>query len=148
MKALFVGRFQPFHKGHLHAIKHVPENFDELVVIIGSSNESGTEKNPYSYELRERMIRAFFKDAPVVPIPDVYDDDKWVNLILKAVPDFDVVVTGNPWTQHCFRSRGFKVQEPDFLKPDIYNGTHIRQLQKEGKPWKDLVPEEVAELIS
>ncbi|MEM3766696.1 MAG: adenylyltransferase/cytidyltransferase family protein, partial [Candidatus Bathyarchaeia archaeon] len=31
-RGLFVGRFQPFHKGHLHVIKEILSEVDELVI--------------------------------------------------------------------------------------------------------------------
>lgn len=54
MKALFIGRFQPFHSGHLDAIKQISE--DEIIIGVGSSQYSGTEDNPHSFEERKKMI--------------------------------------------------------------------------------------------
>lgn len=34
-RGLFVGRFQPFHLGHLHVIKELLEKVDELIIAIG-----------------------------------------------------------------------------------------------------------------
>ena len=53
-KALFIGRFQPFHQGHLDAIKQISE--DEIIIGIGSSQYSKTDDNPYSFEERQKMI--------------------------------------------------------------------------------------------
>jgi len=55
MIALFIGRFQPFHSGHLDAIKQISE--EEIIIGIGSSQYSKTEENPYSFEERKKMIK-------------------------------------------------------------------------------------------
>jgi nicotinamide-nucleotide adenylyltransferase len=53
-KALFIGRFQPFHPGHLDAIKQISE--PEIIIGIGSSQYSKTTDNPYSFAERKTMI--------------------------------------------------------------------------------------------
>lgn len=45
--ALFVGRFQPFHLGHLKVIKDILKKNDFIVIAIGSSDEKNTDKNPF-----------------------------------------------------------------------------------------------------
>jgi len=47
---LIIGRFQPFHNGHLYAIKNALKKVDELVIAIGSSQYVNTEDNPFSFE--------------------------------------------------------------------------------------------------
>ncbi|TMI56005.1 nicotinamide-nucleotide adenylyltransferase, partial [Candidatus Bathyarchaeota archaeon] len=39
---LYVGRFQPFHLGHLEAVRHILSKVDELVVVVGSAHDSHT----------------------------------------------------------------------------------------------------------
>ena len=46
-RALFIGRFQPFHNGHLNVIKTLLENHKEVVVVIGSAQEENTAENPF-----------------------------------------------------------------------------------------------------
>ncbi|MFB0514560.1 MAG: adenylyltransferase/cytidyltransferase family protein, partial [Candidatus Bathyarchaeia archaeon] len=36
-RGLFVGRFQPIHKGHVKAISDILKQVDELVIVIGSA---------------------------------------------------------------------------------------------------------------
>ena len=36
-RGLYVGRFQPFHLGHLGAVKSILEDVEELVIVIGSA---------------------------------------------------------------------------------------------------------------
>ena len=104
-KALFVGRFQPLHKGHLHAMRRILQRFDELVVAIGSINKADGG-NPFSFGERKQMIRLalgkkLMKRARVIGVPDVGKDKKWAKSIAEKM-DFDVVVTGNGWVRRCF----------------------------------------------
>ena len=43
---IMVGRFQTLHIGHEQMIRTGLELCDEVGIFIGSSQESGTEKNP------------------------------------------------------------------------------------------------------
>ena len=51
-----VGRFLAFHNGHADMMKKALEICDEVTVLIGSSQESGTEKNPFPYKVRENFF--------------------------------------------------------------------------------------------
>ncbi|MFZ0222198.1 MAG: adenylyltransferase/cytidyltransferase family protein, partial [Candidatus Nitrosopolaris sp.] len=39
-RGIFVGRFQPFHLGHMATIKFALEKVEELVIVIGSAQLS------------------------------------------------------------------------------------------------------------
>ena len=84
-KALFVGRFQPMHLGHLKVIKWILKKYDKVIIVIGSSQDSFTDKNPFTLEERKKMIQKTLrsekilkKKYSIIGIPDVYDDDVWV----------------------------------------------------------------------
>ncbi|MEM1589096.1 MAG: adenylyltransferase/cytidyltransferase family protein, partial [Candidatus Bathyarchaeia archaeon] len=47
-RGLFVGRFQPFHKGHLQAVKEILDEVDELVIVVGSAQYSHRIDNPFT----------------------------------------------------------------------------------------------------
>ncbi|HDH28034.1 MAG TPA: nicotinamide-nucleotide adenylyltransferase, partial [Euryarchaeota archaeon] len=52
MRALLIGRFQPFHKGHLAVIKKILSEADELIIVVGSSQHRGAVENPFSADER------------------------------------------------------------------------------------------------
>ena len=111
---LFIGRFQPFHKGHLQDIKEALKEVDELIIAIGSSQFSHTEENPFSVDERIEMIEDTLiandiSDYTIFPIPDIGNDSKWVEHIELIVPQFDVVFTGNELTEKLFREKKYKV---------------------------------------
>ena len=56
-KALFIGRFQPFHKGHLHALEGILADGYEVIMALGSTQESHTLMNPLTVEERKDIIK-------------------------------------------------------------------------------------------
>ena len=92
---LYLGRFQPFHQGHRYVVEKALKQCDKLIIAIGSSQESRTKKNPFSYEERKQLIlRAYFADnytldrIIIVPVPDrlLYNDDNtWGQYVLDQV---------------------------------------------------------------
>lgn len=83
-----VGRFQMPHIGHTGMIRTALSICDRTAVFIGSSQESGTEKNPFSYEEREELLRLIFGDVPEIwPLPDlgVGNNPVWGEYVLDNV---------------------------------------------------------------
>lgn len=146
---LFLGRFQPLHNGHLAAIREVAPQVDKLYIGIGSANESGTERNPFTVEQREEMVRAVTRELPIVEIVKVPDfpgrDDLWMEYIREHLPELDVVFTGNPTVRELFESGGYKVVGIQMIEG--VSGTEIRGLMKSGGDWQSMVPEQVAEIL-
>jgi len=151
MKALFVGRFQPMHLGHLKVIKWILKKYDKIFIAIGSSQESNTNKNPFTFEERKIMTqntlnseRIEKKKYEIFGIPDVHDDKAWVENILKKAK-FDVVFTKNPWTKRCFEAFNIPVKEHPMF--DNISGSKIRKMIENNDDWQELVPEEVQKII-
>lgn len=151
---LFVGRFQPFHLGHLAGIKAVLERVEELVIVVGSAEYSHSDKNPFTAGERVEMIRAALKEANVdpsrymtIPIRDVHIHATWAPFIVSQVPRFDIVFTNEPLTSRLFRERGYRVEKIPFFERKAYSATEIRRRILKRKNWESLVPRSVAELI-
>ena len=149
-RALFIGRFQPFHHGHLHIAKTLSKKFDDLIIGIGSSQEKNTEENPFSYNERKKMIQNTLKNNKIknfkiYPIPDLYDDFKWTNYILENLPKFNVAYSGNDWTIRCFKKHRIKAVKIKLVK-DL-SSTKIRELIKNNKSWENLVPKEICDYL-
>ena len=85
---ILVGRFQTLHRGHETMIDTALCLCKRVAVFIGSSQESGTEKNPYPYLLREQMLRCLYKDSiGIHPLPDigVGNNARWGEYVLSCV---------------------------------------------------------------
>lgn len=81
-----IGRFQPFHNGHKHLIETAYDNCDELVVFIGSSQESRTLKNPFTFQERWRMLYDELciqggRNIIFTPLADTATNQEWIDSI-------------------------------------------------------------------
>lgn len=104
---LIIGRFQSFHKGHEFLIKHGLKLCKRVYLYIGSSQESDTATNPFSYELRKKMITSVFakevltKRLIIKPLPDMGygNNTQWGLYVLNHIKndfgvDIDLYITG------------------------------------------------------
>lgn len=158
--ALFIGRFQPLHKGHIYSLTKALGVGERVVIGIGSSNLHD-EKNPWSYGERRKMWEVVGKErgwrekvAAIWELPDVFDDTKWGAMIEDKlqeliVPVAEVVGVGNnEWTNRVLRERGMAVVESGLYKRGELEGIRIRELMAKGDPsWRERVPREIVELI-
>jgi len=150
---LFVGRFQPFHKGHLEAIKYALKHVDRLVIVIGSAQKSHELNNPFTAGERVEMIWRTLKTLNVldrvllIPVPDVENHNLWVPLVSSLVPKYSVVFSNDPLTLELFREAGIETKEVPLKNRSLYKATEVRRRISEGKEWKDLVPREVADYL-
>ncbi|HBB38449.1 MAG: Nicotinamide-nucleotide adenylyltransferase [Candidatus Magasanikbacteria bacterium GW2011_GWD2_43_18] len=145
-KALYIGRFQPFHLGHVYALSQITE--PEIIIGIGSSQYSRTDDNPYTYEERKRMIESSWQDIPatILPIPDIHDEEQWAAHVLNITGPVDVIYTGNAWVKKLFEHAGYNVKDITIQNP--YSGTTIRQLMKaQDAAWEHMVPHGVPDII-
>jgi len=150
-RALFVGRFQPFHLGHMKAIKEILEGNREIVIAIGSAQEGRTPENPFTLEERKQMIEKSLKEAniknyKILSVKDFNNDEKWAGSI-RDLAKFNVVYTMNLWTERCFEKIGIPVKRHRLYENDRYSGTEIRKRILEDKEWRNLVPVSVAKFI-
>ncbi len=153
LTCLFVGRFQPFHNGHLMVVKGMTKVCGRVVVAIGSADKHHAEKNPFTAEERKEMIQAALQDADIIPsfdvnfivMPDLSDDAAWTDELLKRAGPVHMMWSGDEKTKACFEGRPVEVKT---IKPvPGVSGTEIRRLMKEGHDWKKLVPRAVADVI-
>ena len=142
MRGLFIGRFQPFHKGHLNDVKTALKEVDELIIAIGSSQESNTKKNPFSADKRKNMIELALKkenitNYKIFNVPDFNNDVKWLGFIKNNLPQFDVVfisdknTDGERWVELCLKDK-FPIKKIHALKN--ISSTIIREIIIDNKP--------------
>ena len=153
-RGVFVGRFQPFHKGHLEFIKKIMKEVNELVIIVGSSQYSHKLDNPFTAGERITMIRKALEEEGIqlskiwiIPVPDVHQHVLWVSQIVGYCPKFDVVYANEPLTRRLFTEAGFIVEPMHLINREVYLATEIRKRMSSGKNWEELVPNSVAKYI-
>lgn len=146
MDGLLVGRFQPFHLGHLEALHFALSRVERLWVGLGSSNMPRQKSNPFSAGERRQMILSSVGDSvkgriDIFSIPDVDDHRRWIGLIAAIVPKFDVVFTNDELTRHLYSRQKVEVVPIPFVNRENLSGTNIRGLIAGGQQWGHLVPE-------
>ena len=152
MRGLVVGRFQPFHKGHLSVIRECLGRCDELIVVIGSAEESHTMRNPFTAGERFQMILSCLTPEErlrilIVPLRDVNRYSVWVNHIESYLPPFDIVFSNSELTRSLFKHAGYEVRRTKAYNVKEYSATVIRRKIVSGKKWQNLVPEPVARML-
>lgn len=70
---LICGRFQTFHRGHEHLVNTGLLLCDRLLILIGSAQESGTERNPLNIATRTKILQAVYGDQPNIMIYGLAD---------------------------------------------------------------------------
>jgi len=81
--AVFIGRMQPLHHGHIHNIKRALAVADHVLVIAGSANQPRTPKNPFTAAERAEMVKSVFPTSrvEVVGVEDYYPDATWLKQV-------------------------------------------------------------------
>lgn len=158
MPALFIGRFQPFHLGHLDAIKQALKKTDMLFIAIGSAQENYLPENPFTAGERMEMVMAALdgikvprEKYSVVPIPNINNYDLWPYHVEQYLPPFDEVFTSSGIVKTLFenanRSRK-KTHAVITLKKNLdICSTDIRNAILKNKKWEHLVPKSTLKLL-
>ncbi len=153
-KAVFVGRFQPFHNGHLEAINWILKQAGEVSIVIGSIQEFGQMNNPLDYKERREMVEAALKEAEIknykiFGLPDFRNNVAWSKKLLEITgleSGQTVLVSLNDWARDCAQEIGIEVaDQPVFF--DNLSATQVRDMMKADFVWDNLVPKSVAEYL-
>jgi len=153
--ALFIGRFQPLHHGHIYVLRNILKSYKKVKIGIGSSQLSNTINDPFTNTERKEFLNAALKKRNISSnryniyyIPDIFNASKWVEHVVSIVGEFDAVFSNSDWIRILFQNKGFRVEQKITIFKNKFNASKIRRLIiKNDKSWKPLVPKEVTELI-
>ena len=87
---VFIGRFQPFHAGHQAVIDTALARAERVIVLVGSSCQPRTLRNPWTFAEREQCIRTAFPQAQerliIAPLlDDTYNEQGWMTRVQQSV---------------------------------------------------------------
>lgn len=145
---LIVGRFQVLHKGHGDVIRKALELCEELVILVGSSQEAGTLKNPLDYETRKSIILQAFPDTSVYPLPDigVGNVGKWGDYVMEKAREYcghypDLAVSGRESRRTSWIEEKWNIAELYIPKSIDISATIMIQyiLRDEYEVWKEYI---------
>ncbi|HUI00228.1 MAG TPA: nicotinamide-nucleotide adenylyltransferase [Nitrososphaerales archaeon] len=151
---VLVGRFQPFHSGHLEAVRYSLKKVDYLYIVIGSSQKSHERDNPFTAGERVAMIKAALDANGVdpqkwmaIPIADTLSHALWPAILKATVPPFQIVFTNDGLTTRLLKEQGIKVEAVPYFERSNYSATNVRNRILEEKDWEKLVPKPVASMV-
>lgn len=149
-----MGRFQPFHLGHMDLVKQILSECDELIIAITSSQFNYLEKDPFTAGERIEMIHNSIKESDIdssrciiVAIENQFNIATWASYLVSSLPKFDKVYSGNEYVAMLLADSNIKVVSPKFLDRQNFNATRIRKMIINDELWEDSVPSAVAKLI-
>lgn len=164
--AILIGRYEPAHNGHAAIFKQAATLADKVHVMVGSSFQPRTIKNPFTFDERSKLIIPMLRDAgftgsqiTVSALRDYsYNDNIWIQEVQAnvklgdpTIEDSDIVILGHEKDESSWYLRAFPNWE--FVPLDGYveygsqpiDATKIRELYFEGHLdfVKGAVPENV-----
>lgn len=93
---IFIGRFQPVHHGHIHALGVAASQVQKLYILIGSANQCRSIKNPWTYEERKQMLSLKLHaeritNYEIIPLNDYrYSDTQWMSDVRATIEHFNM----------------------------------------------------------
>ncbi|WP_371806167.1 nicotinamide-nucleotide adenylyltransferase [Candidatus Lokiarchaeum ossiferum] len=142
-----VGRFQPFHNGHLQLILEIFQEVKFIKIGIGSSQYSHTADNPFSFDERRKMIEAALKEQNIAassfqiyPIPDLHNISKWTTTMLEILGNFEVFYSNSEWIRQYLSNHGKKIGALKKINFQRFNGTFIRSEIMADRETAGLIP--------
>ena len=151
IRGFYIGRFQPYHEGHDAMVERISAEVDELVVGIGSADQSHTLRNPFPAGERIMMITKALVELDLVtyavPIEDLNRNSVWVGHVQSMSPRFDVAFSNNPLVVRLFREAGIEVRQSPMYQREAFEGTEVRERMAADGDWEALVPAAVVEVV-
>lgn len=158
LPALFIGRFQPFHLGHLDALRQVFAKEDYIIIGIGSTEDDYVPVNPFTASERYQMIEAAIldkrigskiisrKNFSILSIRNIHHYSLWVKHVESLLPPFGDVYSGSSIVGRLFKEDRKHNVIPLKINNKI-SATDIRKRMLNNQKWEYLVPDAVSKLI-
>jgi nicotinamide-nucleotide adenylyltransferase len=149
-----MGRFQPFHLGHLDLARQILKECDEVIILVTSSQFNYLEKDPFTAGERIEMIHDSIKESDVdltrciiLAIENQFNIATWSAYLKSMLPHFDRVYSGNEYVKMLLTDSDIEVIKPEFLDREKFNATKIRSMIISDDNWQQLVPLTVSDFI-
>jgi len=154
MRGLMMGRFQPFHLGHLDLVRQILKECDEVIILVTSAQFNYLGKDPFTAGERIEMIHNSLKESEVdltrcmvIALENQFNIATWTSYLKSMLPSFDKVYSGNDYVKMLLDDSDIKVIKPTFLDRSSYNATKIRSMIMSGDNWEQFVPFAVSSFI-
>ncbi|MBT6069056.1 adenylyltransferase/cytidyltransferase family protein [Candidatus Peregrinibacteria bacterium] len=157
--SLFIGRFQPFHIGHLSDIKNIISKGEFCTIVIAAANKSGTWRNPLTGDQRGRILTETLAaetdlspdSYKIMQLPDIDDDKRWASYVVDSVPPFKKIYSGSAFVRSFFEKNSRFETLPVTMIPDgegdRLRATTIRNKALAGKSYDHFLHPRTKEIL-
>ena len=133
---VYIGRFQPFHDGHVHILEQAVKSADRVLVLVGSAFIARDIKNPFTFSERRSMIESWADNEhfaghklSICPLRDQpYNNAKWFQAVQESVDeeiraagwkrsDVEVAITGSDRDESTWYLSAFPQYINDLKQP-------------------------------
>jgi nicotinamide mononucleotide adenylyltransferase len=137
---VYVGRFQPFHKGHYGTYSHLVKKFGKDNVYIGTSNKVERPKSPFNFKEKKEIMTTMFGvpsnkifevKNPYAPLEILKKFDEKTTAFITVVGEKDASRLGGKYFQKWngeategYKDRGYVYASP--MQGDSVSGTEVR----------------------
>lgn len=88
--AIYIGRFEPPHNGHLALLRRALDCAQSAIVVMGSAWQVRSPKNPFTWQERADMLRQALPEADrarlqFLPVRDHYNEARWIAAVHRGV---------------------------------------------------------------
>jgi nicotinamide-nucleotide adenylyltransferase len=150
----YTGRFQPFHKGHLSAVKQALRDVDFLYICIGSAQYHDTKANPFTLEERIEMIKLSLEDSQIsdkryqiLPLPDIHNNDKWPAYAIGKIGKPDIIFVGDDGLVKELFEKHTDIPVKIVKKEIDIRATDIREAMEKNNDWKKHLSESAGDYL-
>lgn len=157
---LICGRFSPIHNGHKMIIDKSLEICDRTLVFVGSAQESGTLRNPFSADFRIDLLRKIYSENRKLRIEKLDDmtneydiNSLWGQYVIDKTIECegrkaDAIISGNDESRKDWFSAGQMKNVKEVLldrRMISISATKLRGYILIGdlRTWKRYVPNEI-----
>ncbi len=157
---LICGRFSPIHNGHKMIIDKSLEICDRTLVFVGSAQESGTLRNPFSADFRIDLLRKIYSENRKLRIEKLDDmtneydiNSLWGQYVIDKTIECegrkaDAIISGNDESRKDWFSAGQMKNVKEVLldrRTISISATKLRGYILIGdlRAWKRYVPNEI-----
>ncbi len=158
-RAIYLGRFQMFHLGHVDVVEHIDgePDIDEVVIVIGSTQYDWRNKspewpwanNPFTYEERREMISrsvAIRKPWSIVGVPDTHEHESWFAGLCSTVGEFARLYSSDEREREFFTRHGKEAR--NFPRKYAFHAGSIRRRVADGVDVSGFIPEGTREVLA
>lgn len=155
IRGILIGRMQPPHRGHIEVIKKILGEVDEIIIGIGSAQQSHNLNDPFTAGERIMMLTHALVENNIdpsryyiIPMEDINFNAIWVAHVKMMTPPFMKVYSGNPLVKQLFTEEGYNVYSPPLYNRKEYSGREIRKRMLKEDNWENLVCPSTVQIIN